>query len=305
MRRRDLLRGGAMAGAAAGLGACAGARTVGFDPARRSLDIVNGAEPLTLDPQKASGTWENNIIGNMFVGLVTEDAKAGIAPGMATNWEMRPDGMVWTFHLRQAYWSDGEACNAHDFVFAFQRILDPANLAEYAALLYPIKNAEAINKGETAPREVGVYALDDRTLEIHLEHPTPYLPEMLKHQTCFPVPKHRVLEHGAAWIKPENIVVNGPFILEKWWSNYIIHLRRNPAFFDSRNVWLNDLYFYPTGDPVTASRAVVTGERGWSTNFPSNRIAELRRAVPGGVRVAPFLLVSYLSFNMTRAPFDD
>lgn len=303
-RRGMLLGAGAMSSAGV-LAGCAGAKTVGFDPAKRTLDIANGGEPLSLDPHKASGTWENNIIGNMFVGLVTEDEHGQPMPGMATHWETSEDGRTWTFYLREAYWSDGELCDAHDFVYGFQRILDPASLAEYASLLYPILNAEAVNKGEMEPRFVGVYALDDRTVEIKLEHAAPYLPQLLMHYTSYAVPKHVVRAHGNAWIKPENIVVNGPYKLEKWWSNYIIHLKKNPSFYDSRNVWLESLYFYPSPDSNVGARSVLTGERGWSTAIPSARVPELKRTHPAYVQISPFVTVTYLSFNMTRPPFGD
>lgn len=303
--RRAILQGAAGLGGAAALANCADARVIGFDPARKSLDIANGGEPLSLDPHKASGTWENNIIGNMFMGLTTEGPDAEPVPGMATYWETSEDGRTWTFYLREAYWSDGEPVNSHDFVFAYQRILNPDSLAEYAPLLYPILNAEAVNKGQLPPSAVGVSALDDRTLEIQLEHPAPYLPQLLMHYTNYPVPKHVVLEHGNDWIKPENIVVNGAYKLVRWWSNYIIHIRKNPSFYDSRNVWMEDIYFYPTSDTNASTRAVQSGERGWATSFPSGRTAELRRTMPRYVHVAPYLLVTYFSFNMTRKPFDD
>ncbi|MET0182305.1 MAG: peptide ABC transporter substrate-binding protein [Caulobacterales bacterium] len=306
--RRGLLLGAIGAGGAAALTSCADSRVIGFDPAKRSLDIANGGEPLSLDPHKASGTWENNIIGNLFVGLTSENERAEPGPGMATHWDTSEDGLTWTFYLREAYWSDGEPVNSHDFVFAFQRILNPLNLCEYAPLLYPILNAEAVNKGDgvnPSPYSVGVSALDDRTLEIKLEHPAPYLLQLLKHYTAYPVPKHAILRHGNDWIKPENIVVNGPFKLEKWWSNYIIHIQKNPAFYDSRNVWLEDVYFYPSNDSNAAARSVLSGERGWSTNFPSGRTAELRRTAPSYVRVSPYLVVTYFSFNMQRRPFGD
>ena len=288
--RRSLLKGAGWIGAAATLSACANARVIGFDKAARSLDIANQGEPLSLDPHKASGTWENNIIGNMFVGLTTEDSRSRPVPGMAQRWETSEDGLVWTFYLRPAFWSDGEACDAHDFQFAFRRILDPANKAEYAAILYPIKNAEAVNKGDLPPDQVGVAALDDTTLEIRLDHPAPYLPQLLKHYTAYPVPKHVLERHGDNWIKPENIAVNGPFTLRKWWSNYIVHLERNPRFFDNSNVTLQHLYFYPSVDVNAAARKILSGEGGWSTRFPSNQVDELNRDLPGFVRVAPYLL---------------
>ena len=302
--RRTLLRGFGLS-AAATLPACANGDIIGLDARNMSLDIANGGEPLSLDPHKATGTWENNIIGNMFMGLTTEDEQARPIPGMAERWEVSEDGLTWTFFLREIYWSDGEACDAHDLEFAYQRILDPETLAEYAPLLYPLLNAEDVNKGHLPPTAVGARAIDDRTFEIKLEHPTPYLPEVLKHYTFYPVPKHKVTAHGDEWIHPRNMVSNGPYILEKWWSNYIIHLSKNPRFFDARNVLFKDLYFYPTVDANAATRAVQSGERGWSTSFPSTQVDDLRRELPGYVRTAPFLLSSFFAFNMTRAPFDD
>jgi len=300
-----LLAGAGGLTAAATLSACGSAQIVGLDRSRKSLDVANQGEPLSLDPHKASGQWENNIIGNMFVGLTTEAANGEPIPGMAERWETSEDGKTWTFYLRRATWSDGEACDAHDFEFAYKRILDPANLAEYAAILYPILNAEAVNSGRMPPENVGVRALDDLTLEMRLEHPAPYLPELLMHYTSYPVPKHVVEAHGNDWIQPENVVVNGAFQLKRWWSNYIVHLERNPGFFDAANVAMEHLYFYPANDVNAAARKVMSGEAGWSTRFPSNQVEELRRALPGYVRVAPWINCSYFSFNTTRAPFND
>ena len=302
--RRTLLLGAASLGA--GLSACANDPVNGFDRARRALDIANSGEPNSLDPHKASGAWENNIIGNMFVGLVTENERAEPVPGMAERWETSEDGLTWTFFLREAFWSDGAACNAHDFEFAFRRILDPANLAGYASILFPIKNAEAVNSRKLLPPDqIGVTAIDDLTLEIQLEHPAPYLLQLLKHHTAYPVPKHVVRQYGDSWIHPEHAVVNGPYTLKTWWSNYMVHLARNPRFHDAGNVKLEHLYFYPTNDVNTTARNVESGERGWATLFPTNQVDDLRRALPGYVRVAPYLEANYYAFNLAKPPFND
>ncbi len=309
--RRSLLKGAAGVGVASSLGACANARIVGFDKSRKSLDIANSSEPLSLDPHKATGSWENNIIGNMFIGLTTENAMSEPIPGMAESWEVSDDLLTWTFHLRHgATWSDGEQCDAHDFVFGLQRILRPETLSQYASFLFPLKNAELINTPpegtEPLPAEqLGVTALDDYTLEIRLEHPAPYLPQLLKHYTAYPIPKHVYERVGDDWVKPENIVVNGPYTLVRWWSNYIIHLEQNPRFYDAANVTLEHLYFYPQNDVQAAARRVLSGEAGWATRFPSNQVEVLERDLPGYVHVSPYLTVNYFSFNMTRAPFND
>jgi oligopeptide transport system substrate-binding protein len=301
--RRGIL--GAGLGAAGLLPACAGARVIGLDKSARTLDIANGGEPLSLDPHKCTGQWENNIVGDMFVGLTTENQRAEPIPGMAESWETSTDGLTWTFYLRRATWSDGEACDAHDFEFAFQRILDPEALSEYASVLYPILNAEAVNSGRMSPQTVGVRALDDLTLEIQLAHPAPYLPQLLKHYASFPVPKHVVEAHRDRWTLPEHIVVNGPYTLKRWWSNYVVHLVRNPRYYDNARIHLEQLYFYPSTDVQAAARSVLSGERGWATKFPSNQVDELRADLPDYVHVAPWLQVTYFSFNTTRPPFDD
>jgi len=167
-----------------------------------TLHRGNAAEPFSLDPHQSSGTWENNIIGDMFIGLFTENAAGEPIPGMADNWEVSEDGLTWTFHLRKANWSDGVPVTAHDFVFSLRRLLNPATLSQYASLVFSIKNAEAVNRGEMTTDKLGVAALDDSTLEIKLEYPAPYLPGLLTHYTTMPVPAHVVREKGSAWIKP-------------------------------------------------------------------------------------------------------
>lgn len=303
--RRALLAGAGGAGAAGALGGCANARVIGFDKASKSLDIANSSEPLSLDPHKATGSWENNILGNMFVGLTTENERAEPGPGMAERWITSEDGLTWTFYLRRATWSDGEYCDAHDFQFAFRRIMTPATLAQYASILFPIKNAQAVNAGELPPEQLGARAIDDRTLEIRLEHPAPYFPQLLKHYTAYPIPKHVHDRVGEDWVKPANMVTNGAFTLKRWWSNYIVHLEKNPNFYDAENVELEHLYFYPQNDVQAAARKVMSGEAGWSTRFPSNQVEVLQRELPGYVRVATYLTCNYFSLNMTRPPFDD
>ena len=244
-------------------------------------------------------------MGEMFVGLTTEDAFARPVPGMATRWDVSDDGLTWTFHLRRAFWSDGAPCTAYDFEFAFRRILSPETIAEYAQVMYAILNAQKAKMGQLPPEEIGVRALDELTLELQLEHPAPYLPGLLKHYTHYPVPKHLVERFGDAWVKPQNLEVNGPFKLEKWWSNYLIKLVKNPRFFDARGVAFNELYFYPTSNDDAAARRVMSGELGWSTSFTGKKAEYYEEALPGFVQIAPFMQVQYFSLNTKRPPFDD
>jgi oligopeptide transport system substrate-binding protein len=128
-----------------------------------TLNIHNGGDPTSLDPQKISGDWENRIDGDIFEGLVTEDPKDNPIPGQAASWTISPDQKVYTFKLRDGIkWSDGQPVTAQDFVFAFQRLMDPKTAAQYAYLQYTILNAEKINKGEIKDlTQLGVKAIDD------------------------------------------------------------------------------------------------------------------------------------------------
>ncbi len=259
----------------------------------------NGAEPLTLDPAKAQGTWESNIIGDMMIGLTTEDAAGRPIPGMATSWETSPDGLVWTFHLRKAQWSDGEPVTADDFVFGMRRTLDPKTASIYASLLYFIKNAEPVNDGKLPTTALGVRALDPQTLQLTLEHPAPFLLEIAKHQTMFPEPLHVVERYGDAWVQAGHYVSNGPYVLGDWKLGDHILLKKNPKFYDAAHVCIDQVFYYPTVDAISAERRVRRGELDLNRDIQSNRIAFLRKPdeIPAYVHTHTYLGVAYLAFN--------
>jgi len=287
------------------LAACGGGGEEAREIAGIELHRGNTSEPLTLDPHRASGTWENAIIGDMFIGLFTENPRGEPVPGMAESWTVSDDGLVWTFSLHEANWSDGVPLTADDFVFSMRRLLDPVTVAQYASLLYLIENAQAVNEGRAPLEQLGVRAIDARHLEIRLEHPAPYLPGLLTHYTAFPIPAHVVREHGDAWVQPANIEVNGAYKLVQWRTNDFVHVRKNENFFDAANVCIDDVYFYPTNDTNTAERRVRNGELDLNTDFPGQRIDFFLQEIPDYVHVHTYLTTDYLSFNTTRAPFDD
>jgi oligopeptide transport system substrate-binding protein len=272
----------------------------------RTLQIGNGAEPLSLDPHQASGTWENRIIGDMLQGLTTEDPQGRPIPGMATEWSTSPDGLVWTFKLRDAKWSDGQPVTAEDFVFAWQRIMTTSPPAKYASILYVIKNAEKIYDGRIKDvTQLGVRAIDAKTLEVTLEHPAPYLPGLLTHYTSFPIPKHVVEKVGKDWIKAENFVGNGPYKLQQWKPNDFVHVVRNANYYDNANVCIDQIFFYPTADDNAAERKVRTGDLDINTNFSGSRLEEINKNLPGYARIHGYTGLTYYIFNLRKAPFDD
>src|SRR5215472_5447900 len=153
------------------------------------LNRGNGAEPKSLDPHFTDLIPESNILGDLLVGLTTFDPAAHPIPGAAANWMVSGDGRTWTFHLRQHLWSDGTPVSAQDFVFAWRRLLDPKTAAYYSYNLWVVKNAHAISAGKLPTSALGVTAPDDSTLVVQLEHPASYLPELLTHDTAYPLPR--------------------------------------------------------------------------------------------------------------------
>lgn len=265
----------------------------------------NTAEPLTLDPQRSNGIWENHILGDMFIGLFTENVAGEPVPGMAESWSVSEDGLVWVFELREAFWSDGEPVTAYDFEYAFQRILDPGTVAQYATILHLFKNAQAITEGAMPASAVGVNAIDAHTLRIELEYPAPYLPGLLAHVTTYPIPRHVVDIYGDAWVQPNNIVVNGPYRLSEWRSNEFIRLERNARFFDNANVCMDEVFYYPTPNSILADRMVRAGDLDVNIDFSGDDLNELRQTMPDYVRVHPWVGLVYFSFNTETEMFGD
>ena len=265
----------------------------------------NGSEPDTLDPHLAQGNWESHIIGDLILGLTTDGPNGEAIPGAAERWDVSADGLTWTFHLRAHVWSDGEPVTAHDFVYAYRRILDPATASDYAWYLYQIKNAAGVNSGALPGTELGVEATDDRTFVVHLENPAPYLAEYMTHQTTFPVPAHVVEVHGDAWSRPGNYVSNGPYVLTGWVPNDRVTAVKNPLFYDADNVAIDRIIYYPTSDYVAALQRFRAGELDMQSVLPSLQIDWIKENLPETIDQQPTLTVEYLTVNFGREAFQD
>jgi oligopeptide transport system substrate-binding protein len=239
------------------------------------------------------------------MGLTTLDAAARPFPGMAERWDVSKDGRTWTFHLRKARWSDGHPVTAQDFVFAWQRLLDPKTAAPYAYNLWVLKNAKAISNSKLPPSALGVRAADDQTLVVQLEHPAAYLPELLTHDTAYPVPRHVVLAKGNAWAKIGNYVANGAYLPTQWVLNEHITLAKNPRFYDAPHVRIDQVNYYPLEDSASALKRLRAGELDMQSPIPATNIDWLRANMGGALRMTPYLALSYFTMNTARAPLND
>jgi len=280
----------------------------------QTLLLGNGAEPEDLDPQTVTAYTDQNILLALFEGLTAIDEKSSQAlPAAAESWAASPGGLAWTFHLRAGLkWSDGEALTADDFVRSWRRILSPALGAEYAYLLYPMKNAEAFNRGKLSdPALLGFSAPDPRTVRIDLARPTPYLPVLVAQPPWFPVnprvlARFGAMDHrGTAWTRPGNLVGNGPFALEAWVPNARITVAKNPLYWNAAAVGLRRIAFFPTESPEVEERDFRAGQLHLTHGLPLSKLAAWRRDSPGLLRTDPFLQTFFLRFNVTRPPLDD
>jgi oligopeptide transport system substrate-binding protein len=279
------------------------------------LIMGNSAEPKGLDPHTVSGVLENNIISALFEGLVVgHPSDDGVAlPGVAETWEPNEDASEWTFHLREnALWSDGHELTAEDFVFSFERILTPSLASDYSFMLYYIVGAEAFHTGKTTDfSTVGVSAPDKHTLVVKLNGPLPFLPEITKHYTWFPVPKHVVLQYGkigepfTGWTKPGNIVSNGPFVLKSWRINDHVEARKNPTYWDAANVALNGVRFLPIINSYTETRMFYNGQLHLTYLLAPEMIAHAKRRVPENARTELYLGTYFIRCNVDRKAFAD
>ena len=267
--------------------------------------INNTAEPESLDPALVTGVPEHRIIGNLFEGLTTSDPKdLSPRPGMAASWTVSRDGLVYTFKLRDARWTDGKPVTAHDFVYAWERVLNPMTGAKYAQQLFYLKNGEDYNKGRIADfSQVGVKALDDRSLQITLRCPTAYFLDLTSFYTLYPVPRWTIEAHGKDWVKPGRIVSNGPFRLVSWVPQKDLILEKNPTHWDAAAIKLQKVIFLPTDDLNTAYKQFLAGESDWVPTVPPAQIDAARKRPE--FYVMPYLGTYYFRFNLTKPPITD
>jgi oligopeptide transport system substrate-binding protein len=279
------------------------------------LLLTDGSEPRTLDPQEAQGVTEHHIISAMIEGLVAPsiDDQSKVVPGVADRWEHNEDASVWTFHIGDnRKWSNGEPVTAQDFVFSYKRMLTASFGAEYAENLFILKGAEEYYQRKISDfAQVGVKALDNRTLQIELVGPTPYLLTLVLHDSWLPVCPSAILKFGkidtrdSQWTRPGNYVANGPFLMKSWHPNDVIELVRNPFYWDAQNVKLNGINFYAIENLDTQDRAFQAGQLHKTDQLPLDKVPYYRRKHPEILRIDPYEGVYFYRMNLARKPLDN
>jgi len=278
----------------------------------KTLLISIGGEPGSLDPHVAVMNYELCILKALFEGLTAVDEQTTRpVPAVAERWDVSPDGLVYTFHLRpSARWSNGDPVTAADFSFTSQRLLNPEFGSPNSYLLRPIKNAEAFNNGKIRDfSAVGVAVVDEHTLRLTLEHPAPYLPALVA--GLFPLhrptlEKHRAVNSRTApWARPGTFVGNGPFTLTEWRADVQVVVQKNRFYWDAPRNRLDRIVFFPTENTDVEEHNFRTGQTHVTWGLPTAKIAVYREREPARLRLDPLLVPYFLRFNVTKAPFDN
>jgi oligopeptide transport system substrate-binding protein len=263
-------------------------------------------EPETIDPGLVGGQAGGRIIANLFEGLTVRDPELIPQPGVAESWELSPDGLTWTFHLRESVWSDGTALVSEDFRWSWLRLLDPATASKSAQLLHPVIGAAAFNAGTLEdPLEVGIRAPGPQTLIVELERPVAWFAELCATPPLSPVPRHVIEVAHTRWTRPESIVSNGPFVLVERKLNQGLFLKRNARYWNVEEIALGSAAAL-TGDFANANfNRYESGHLDWvdAGGVPPSLVDRLR--VRDDWHATAFLATYFLRCNVRRAPLDD
>ncbi|WP_225889848.1 peptide ABC transporter substrate-binding protein [Indioceanicola profundi] len=268
------------------------------------LNRGNQAEPTSLDPHKGTDVQSARIGYDLFEGLLTYGSDGTVVPGAAASWEVSEDGLTYTFKLRpDGKWSDGSPVTAHDFVFAWKRLVDPNTASDYAYFLWPIKNAEAISGGQMQVDSLGAEAVDDFTLKVTLKEPTGYFLGSLVHRMTYPVQKANFEALGNSAVGAGKLVSNGAYMLAEHVPQSHVTLVKNPHFRAAGEVKVDKVVFHHSDSPETELRRFRAGELDTVQMAPVTQIDWLKSNMPETMFFYPVFATNYMPVNMTREPW--
>ncbi|WP_438442380.1 peptide ABC transporter substrate-binding protein [Kluyvera georgiana] len=263
-------------------------------------------EPASLDPAKAVGLPEIQVIRDLFEGLVNQDANGNIIPGVATRWQTN-DQKIWTFTLRNdAKWSDGTAVTAQDFVYSWQRLVDPKTTSPFAwfAALAGITNAQDIIDGKAKPETLGVTAVDAHTLRVQLDKPLPWFVNLTANFSLYPVNK-TVVESDKNWTRPGKLVGNGAYVLADRIVNEKLVAVPNKYYWDNAKTVIQKVTFMPINQESAATKRYQAGDIDITESFAKNQYQKLKKELPGQVFTPAQLGTYYYAFNTQKGPTAD
>ncbi len=254
----------------------------------------------SMDPQINTDVEGSGVLRSIFEGLYNEDQKGALVPGVATGFDLSEDKTVYTFHLRDnAKWSNGDPVTANDFVYSWRRLADPKTASEYAWYmeLMQVKNSAAVIAGEVPPDQLGVKAIDDRTLEVTIEAPLPYFPKMLTHASTFPVNQKALEANGDKWTEAGTLVGNGAYVLKEHILGEKVVMEPNPNYWDNENTIIQKITALTINDVNAALTRYLAGELD-RVDIPAGQYPTLKEQYPDQATSVPQSCSYIYMFNM-------
>ena len=226
-----------------------------------SLTLNLGGEPDSIDPQLTSGISGGTVDDLIMEGLLRKNKEGESVPGIAEKWDVSEDGLKWTFHLRDAKWSNGDPITANDFKAGWIRALDPKTAAENAGMLFMIKNGEEFNAGKVNADEVGIKVIDNKTLAVELDTPTAYFDDLVTFKAYMPLNEKFFKEKGDKYFtEPGNTLSSGPYLLKEWNHESDLKFVKNPDYWDAANVKVENITLKLITDSKAALNSFKNGE---------------------------------------------
>ncbi|UIO44379.1 peptide ABC transporter substrate-binding protein [Brevibacillus brevis] len=268
---------------------------------------LNSGEPSTIDPGLAEDIPSMSVARAAFDGLLRLNEKGELKEAVAEKYEVSADGLTYTFHLRESKWTNGDPVTAHDFEYAWKRVLDPKTASGYAYQMYYLKNGQAFNANKAKAEDVGVKATDDKTLVVTLENPAPFFPGLVASVTYFPVNK-KAVEGNKEWAsKPETYISNGPFSLKNWEHKSKIEFEKSDSYWDKDAVKLSKLTLNMIEDANTELSMFEKGDLDWAGSplgdLPLDALDALKES--GKMQSQATAGTYWYIFNTKQKPFDN
>ena len=257
-------------------------------------------EPATLDPGAAVDSFSTTVLRDLYEGLTSESATGEVVPGVASSWTVDATGTKYTFTIRpDARWSNGKPVVAQDFVEAWRRVVDPKFALPGADTLRIISGAPAIINGMAAATTLAATARNDSTLDVKLDQPATYFPQLLAHAAAYPIYSSESAKshESASWIS------NGPYVLSHWSPGTDALLVKNPKYWDRENVQIAHVQYFFISDDSSQFARFRTNALDMTDNVPANAIQALRAQRSPELMIAPYLATAYYGLNLTAKPF--
>ena len=273
--------------------------------AKQELVRNIGTEPDSLDPSFAETKQANYVINDLFEGLTRSGPTGNVLPGVAESWK-QTDPHTWVFKLRKnAKWSNGTPVTATDFVYSWQRTVNPKTGSKYTILHEFIVNAKDIIAGKKAPTTLGVRAVDPYTLEVKTTDVVPFFPQLASMGNMSPLNKAVVEKNGKDWVKPGKMVSNGAYRMAEWVPNNRVVLVKNPNYWNAKTVVISKVNYDPTESDDTVLKMYKAGTVQWTDQIPTGIYPTLQRDFGKELRNTPWLGIYYFNFNNRLPQFKD